>query len=90
MTSGLDVRWSLENEVTAKVWIPREMNVSEELSRVVGLKYISDIKIFETNTDDIVREIYQSGSADAPKDLSALTSDNTREKEPIQAGAGKP
>ncbi|MCD9024581.1 ABC transporter ATP-binding protein [Cohnella silvisoli] len=90
MTSGLDVRWSLENEVTAKVWIPREMNVSEVLSKVVGLKDISDIKIFETNTDEIVREIYQSGSADAPRDLSALSSNEAEagEKEPIKAGTG--
>ncbi|MBW5445663.1 ATP-binding cassette domain-containing protein [Cohnella sp. CFH 77786] len=66
LTEGLEVRWSKENELTAKVWIPRELNVSEVLSRVVGTKDISDIKIFETNTDEIVREIYQSGSAAAP------------------------
>jgi ABC-2 type transport system ATP-binding protein len=88
LTKGLDVRWSQENEVTAKVWIPREMNVSEVLSRVVGVMEISDIKIFETNTDEIVREIYQSGSADAPKDLSALTDAGLEKKEPITAGAG--
>jgi ABC-2 type transport system ATP-binding protein len=88
LTRGLNVRWTLENEVTAKVWIPREMNVSEVLSRVVGLMEISDIKIFETNTDEIVREIYQSGSAEAPKNLSAL-SDDQNEKEPIRAGAGE-
>ncbi|WEK53627.1 MAG: ATP-binding cassette domain-containing protein [Candidatus Cohnella colombiensis] len=68
LTSGLDVRWSMDNELTAKVWIPRELNVSEVLSRVVGASLdISDIKISETNTDEIVREIYQSGSAEAPK-----------------------
>jgi ABC-2 type transport system ATP-binding protein len=88
LTDGLNVRWSLENEVTAKVWIPREMNVSEVLSRVVGVMEISDIKIFETNTDEIVREIYQSGSADAPKDLSALTDSGLEMKAPIQAEAG--
>lgn len=93
LTDGLDVRWSLENDITAKVWIPREMNVSEVLSRVVGIMEISDIKIFETNTDEIVREIYQSGSADATKDLSALTELGLEKKEPIAvssgAGAGK-
>ncbi|WP_123043410.1 ABC transporter ATP-binding protein [Cohnella candidum] len=66
LTEGLQVRWSKENELTAKVWIPRDLNVSEVLSRVVGAKDISDIKIFETNTDEIVREIYQSGSAEKP------------------------
>ncbi len=92
MTSGLDVRWSLENDLTAKVWIPREMNVSDVLSKVVGLRDISDIKIFETNTDEIVREIYQSGSAEAPRDLSALSAtnvENAAEKEPVKAGAGE-
>lgn len=90
MTGELAVRWSLENDVTAKVWIPREMNVSEVLSRVVGQRDISDIKIFETNTDEIVREIYQSGSADAPRDLSALTDDleATDQKEPVKVGSG--
>lgn len=89
LTQGLDVRWTLDNDITAKVWIPREMNVSEVLSRVVGVMEISDIKIFETNTDEIVREIYQSGSADAPKDLSVLSSDSPLEKEPVRAGAGE-
>jgi ABC-2 type transport system ATP-binding protein len=75
------------------------MNVSEVLSKVVGMKDISDIKIFETNTDEIVREIYQSGSADAPRDLSALSSSDTAGtedvaekepvKEPVKAGAGE-
>ncbi|WP_027094134.1 ABC transporter ATP-binding protein [Cohnella thermotolerans] len=66
LTSGLDVRWTKENEVTAKVWIPRELNVSDVLSRVVGSSAeISDIKIFETNTDEIVREIYRTGSPEA-------------------------
>jgi len=68
LTAGLEVKWTLENEVTAKVRLPREMNVSDVLSRVVGASMdISDIKIFETNTDEIVREIYQSGSAETPQ-----------------------
>ncbi|RKP48770.1 ATP-binding cassette domain-containing protein [Cohnella endophytica] len=84
MTSGLDVRWTLENDLTAKVWIPREMNVSDVLSRVVGLREISDIKIFETNTDEIVREIYQSGSAEAPRDLSALSGESGETGESVE------
>ncbi|RED55369.1 ABC transporter ATP-binding protein [Cohnella phaseoli] len=93
LTGELDVRWSLDNDLTAKVWIPREMNVSEVLSRVVGRLDISDIKIFETNTDEIVREIYQSGSAEAPRDLSALSEGETgpgdRETEKTEAGAAR-
>jgi ABC-2 type transport system ATP-binding protein len=62
LTGGLDVRWSGENEFAAKVWIPKTLNVSDVMSRIVGAKPIRDIKIQETNTDEIVREIYQSGS----------------------------
>lgn len=68
LTSGLEVAWTAENEYTAKVWIPLHVNVSDVLSRVVGTTEITDIKIVETNTDDIVREIYKSGSADEPKE----------------------
>lgn len=70
LTAGLQVDWSLDNELTAKVWIPQKAaSVSEVLSRVVGITTIEDIKILETNTDDIVREIYKSGSAEAKKEL---------------------
>ncbi|MBN2982090.1 ABC transporter ATP-binding protein [Cohnella algarum] len=80
LTEGLAVRWSKENELTAKVWLPREMNVSDVLSRVVGAKEISDIKIFETNTDEIVREIYRTGSSVKPAGDEAA--------EPAVSGAG--
>ncbi len=59
-TEGLNVQWRPENDLTAKMWLPHSVNVSEALSRVVGAAEIRDIKIFETNTDEIVREIYQS------------------------------
>ncbi|WP_433943081.1 ABC transporter ATP-binding protein [Paenibacillus sp. SN-8-1] len=62
-TQELPVKWSAENDLNAKVWIPLEINVSDVLGRVVGQADITDIKIIETNTDDIVRSIYQSGSA---------------------------
>lgn len=65
LTAGLGVEWTKENEYTAKVWVPSsdQAGVSEVLSRVVGAVDIKDIKIIETNTDDIVREIYKTGSA---------------------------
>jgi ABC-2 type transport system ATP-binding protein len=64
LTAGLQVEWSEVNELVAKVWVPTEhTNISEVLSRVVGVMPIADVKIVETNTDDIVREIYKSGSA---------------------------
>ncbi|MBB3112593.1 ABC-2 type transport system ATP-binding protein [Paenibacillus phyllosphaerae] len=64
-TEGLEgVAWSVDNELTATMWLPHAVNVSDALSRVVGGgSDIRDIKIVETNTDEIVREIYQSGSA---------------------------
>ncbi|WP_159887605.1 ABC transporter ATP-binding protein [Paenibacillus puerhi] len=66
LTEGLEVQWSLDNELTAKVWIPQKsVGVSEVLARVVHVVGIEDIKIVETNTDDIVREIYKSGSAES-------------------------
>lgn len=64
LTEGLGVQWSQENDYAARVWIPFDRtNVSEVLNRVVGTLDIRDIKILETNTDDIVREIYKAGSA---------------------------
>ncbi|MDQ8733846.1 ABC transporter ATP-binding protein [Paenibacillus sp. LHD-38] len=68
LTESLDVTWTMENEVTAKMWLPHAVNVSDALSCVVGGVEIRDIKIIETNTDDIVRSIYSSGSASTPKE----------------------
>ncbi|MEK3884833.1 ABC transporter ATP-binding protein [Paenibacillus sp. PL2-23] len=65
LTEGLAVSWTMENDVTAKLFVPHEVSVSEAMARVVSGADIRDIKIFETNTDEIVRGIYQSGSADA-------------------------
>ncbi|WP_217593272.1 ATP-binding cassette domain-containing protein [Cohnella sp. GbtcB17] len=71
LTEGMDVKWSLGDAFTATVWIPLEINVSEVLSRVVGTMEISDIKIIETNTEEIVREIYRTGSAQTPAEVLA-------------------
>ncbi|WP_419871310.1 ABC transporter ATP-binding protein [Candidatus Pristimantibacillus sp. PTI5] len=68
LTESLDVTWTMENEVTAKMWLPHAVNVSDALSCVVGGVEIRDIKIIETNTDDIVRSIYSSGSASTSKE----------------------
>jgi len=66
LTEGLGVTWSKENELAASVWVPFEAApVSVVLSRVVGAVEVGDVSILEPNTDDIVREIYKSGSAEA-------------------------
>ncbi len=70
LTETLAVTWTMENEVTAKMWLPHAVNVSDALSCVVGGVEIRDIKIIETNTDDIVRSIYSSGSAVATKETA--------------------
>ncbi|MCF2941803.1 ATP-binding cassette domain-containing protein [Paenibacillus alkaliterrae] len=70
LTDTLDVTWTLENEVTAKMWLPHAVSVSDALARVVGGADIRDIKIIETNTDDIVRGIYQTGSAATSKETA--------------------
>ncbi len=74
-TAGMPVEWSAENDLGAKVWIPLEINVSDVLGQVVGKADITDIKIVETNTDDIVRSIYQSGSAEKKADVNEVTED---------------
>jgi len=65
LIEGLPVSWTIENEFTAKLFVPHEVSFSEAMARVVGGTSIRDIKIFETNTDDIVRGIYQTGSAES-------------------------
>lgn len=82
LTAGLNVHWSLQNEFTANAWVPQDVNVSDALARVVGEFGIEDIKIVETNTDDIVREIYKTGNAEKNDDGSnddseGQASDNT-------------
>ncbi|WP_442603027.1 ABC transporter ATP-binding protein [Paenibacillus sp. KN14-4R] len=64
LTAGLDVAWKMNDDQSATAFVPQKTaNVSEMLARVVGMLAIRDIQIIETNTDDIVREIYKSGSA---------------------------
>jgi ABC-2 type transport system ATP-binding protein len=87
LTQGLEVHWTVENGLTARVWIPQtQANVSEVLSRVVGVMSIEDIKIVETNTDDIVREIYKSGSADV-KSPHRLRLEQASEEEDVNVHA---
>ncbi|MCI3923757.1 ABC transporter ATP-binding protein [Paenibacillus sp. TRM 82003] len=64
LTEGLEVDWTIENEYSARAALPRGANVSDALARVVGATDIRDIRIEETNTDEIVREIYKTGSAE--------------------------
>lgn len=85
LTEGLGVKWSTENELTAKVWVPSGgANVSEVLGRIVGAADLQDIKIIETQTDDIVRQIYQSGSAERQ---SAVPSGQAEDKELVLEGS---
>lgn len=74
LTAGLPVQWSLDNEWTARVAVPADgAMVSNVLGRVVGEPDIRDIKIIETTTDDIVREIYRTGSDAVAEHAAART-----------------
>ncbi|WP_042167273.1 ABC transporter ATP-binding protein [Paenibacillus gorillae] len=77
LTAGLGVTWKQESDLNATMWLPHTTNVSDALSIVTGGTAIRDIKIIETNTDEIVREIYRSGSASASAAATLL-----REEEP--------
>ncbi|UHA71809.1 ABC transporter ATP-binding protein [Paenibacillus sp. 481] len=65
--------WTITSPYEASVLVPLDMNVSDVIGRVVGGASISDLKIVETNTDDIVREIYRTGSADKPQQQEQAT-----------------
>ncbi len=71
LTEGLQVTWTLENDFSARAALPPGANVSETLARVVGAVDIRDIKIEETNTDEIVREIYKTGSSEKKAEPAA-------------------
>ncbi|MCQ6562565.1 ABC transporter ATP-binding protein [Paenibacillus mendelii] len=87
LTEGLPgVAWSLE-ELTAAMWLPHAVNVSDALARVVGGGVdIRDIKIIETNTDEIVREIYQSGTASKEATEKLAQSSDSVSKETVHHG----
>jgi len=68
------VRWQLGEGMSAVMRVPREVGMSEALARVVGSGVdIRDIKFAETSTDEIVREIYRSGSAAGAERLVGVT-----------------
>ncbi|UVI30904.1 ABC transporter ATP-binding protein [Paenibacillus spongiae] len=81
------VAWALDDELTASMWLPHAVNVSDALARVVGGGAdIRDIKIIETNTDEIVREIYQSGTASKEATEKLAQPSEHADKEPVHHG----
>ena len=64
LTGDLPVSWTMVHEQHASLFVPHEVNFSEAMGKVIAGIQVHDIKINETNTDDIVRGIYQSGSAE--------------------------
>jgi ABC-2 type transport system ATP-binding protein len=63
VTASLGVEWILENPYEAHVHVTGgTVGVSEVIGQVVQKVVIEDIQIIETQTDDIVREIYQTGT----------------------------
>ena len=67
-------RWQMGEDMTAILRVPSEVGLSDALARVVGSGVdIRDIKLAETSTDEIVREIYKSGSASGAERLVGTT-----------------
>ncbi len=92
----MNIGRSRKNERTASAWLQSgETAVSQVLSRIVHLAEIRDVKILETNTEDIVREIYKT-SGDGNASLHPPVSDKTAaggnpeqgEKEAVKQGGG--
>ncbi|MGZ9586815.1 ABC transporter ATP-binding protein [Paenibacillus marinisediminis] len=77
MTAGLPVQWEQASALEASAFVTNGGNVSDIIGLVVGQTAIRDLSLHETNTDEIVREIYKTGSADA----KAVPLVNTAEKE---------
>mgnify|MGYP000954699062 FL=1 len=68
------VRWQIGEGMSAVLRVPHEVGLSDALARVVGSGIdIRDIKFAETSTDEIVREIYRSGSAAGAERLVGAT-----------------
>jgi len=68
------VRWQIGDGLSAVMRVPSEVGLSDALGRVVGSGIdIRDIKFTETSTDEIVREIYKSGSVSGAERLVGAT-----------------
>jgi ABC-2 type transport system ATP-binding protein len=66
LTEGHTAEWKQEHPFEASVRLFQgELKVSELIGRIVQQFDVEDIQIIETQTDEIVREIYQAGHANA-------------------------
>ncbi|MGV7115058.1 ABC transporter ATP-binding protein [Paenibacillus kyungheensis] len=66
-TASLPVQWTQEGELVATALVTADTAVSDVLTAVLSQIEILDIQISETSTDEIVRQIYSSGSAEKPE-----------------------
>lgn len=66
-TASLPVQWTQEGELVATALVTADAAVSDVLTAVLSQVEILDIQISETSTDEIVRQIYSSGSAEKPE-----------------------
>ncbi|ANF95537.1 ABC transporter ATP-binding protein [Paenibacillus bovis] len=66
-TMGLPVTWTQESDLVATALVPADMAVSDVFSRILSQAEVTDVQISETSTDEIVRQIYSSGSAEKPE-----------------------
>src|SRR4051812_36759489 len=67
ITSGLPVKWEADEKgsiFTASMEDKEEL-ISQVIAKVVAACKIKDIKINETSTEEIIRKIYEKGTAEA-------------------------
>lgn len=76
LTCELNVNWKIESSYQAVVFVPFAINVSDVIAQVVSKASITNLKIIEPNTDDIVRQIYKAGSAQPPRIATTSEADD--------------
>ena len=62
VTSGIDVRWEQSEESFIATLEDQDELISQTIAKVVASFKIRDIKINETSTEEIIRNIYEKGA----------------------------
>ncbi|MFL6562691.1 MAG: daunorubicin ABC transporter ATP-binding protein, partial [Bacillus sp. (in: firmicutes)] len=66
ITSGLPVVWELDqkDQIFTATVEDREELISQVIARIVASFQIKDVKINETSTEEIIRNIYEKGAVE--------------------------
>jgi ABC-2 type transport system ATP-binding protein len=65
LTSGLPVKWEMDEkgQIFSALTDDVDEVISQIIARVVSVLKVKDVKINETSTEEIIRNIYEKGSA---------------------------